>query len=89
VAELDASCDRPRHDEYSAINNPPPPAYNSFEEAYTKWLAADQAKLEAAAIDEDPLFATAEAGAVSASLSYSQTLILPKAVTPLPMSAIT
>jgi len=57
--ELDIFDAHPPLDEYT-IAERPPPSYDNFEEAFTHWHAADKAKQDLAALDNDPAFANAE-----------------------------
>ena len=49
---------RPPQDEYAL--DEPPPAYETFEEAYAQWRVADDAKQAIVAFDKDPAVAAAE-----------------------------
>jgi hypothetical protein len=53
--KLDLSDPRSPPDEYAL--HEPPPAYETFEEAYKQWRAADKAKRAIAALDNDPAIA--------------------------------
>ena len=54
--KLDLSDPRSPQDEYSPLREPPP-AYETFEEAYKQWRAADKAKRAVVALDNDPAIA--------------------------------
>jgi hypothetical protein len=54
--KLDLSNPRSPQDEYSPLPEPPP-AYETFEEAYKQWRTADKAKRAVVALDNDPAIA--------------------------------
>lgn len=57
--ELDRGGEHPPRDEYATAQDLPP-VYGTFENAYSQWRAADNAKQAITALDNDPALAVAE-----------------------------
>jgi hypothetical protein len=58
----------PPEDEYAGS----PPAYNTFEVAYSHWCSTDKAKRDMVALDQDPAFLATETELKQAMLTLKQ-----------------
>jgi hypothetical protein len=63
----------PPEDEYAGLHRSElPPAYNTFEVAYSHWCDTDKAKQDMMALDQDPAFAATETELKEAKLALKQ-----------------